>query len=142
MSVSIKLADAIVAELNGHQFSKAFTAERKLLPEFSLAQLKDLTVTVVPRSVDTTNASRAMRQYEHQVDVGIQKKLTGKVDDELPGLMTLTEEIAEFFACLALPDVPNAVWAGCHNEPIYSPSHLSEHRTFFSILTLTYKVMK
>jgi hypothetical protein len=31
---------------------------------------------------------------------------------------------------------------GCQNDPIYSPQHLAETRTFLSLLTITYRLIK
>ena len=50
----LNLADAIVADLNGHSFSQPFTAERGYLPTFELPELGDLKVTVVPTPSDAT----------------------------------------------------------------------------------------
>ena len=46
----IELADAIVEQLNAHEFSETFTAERGYLPTFDLPDLNSLKVTVVPSS--------------------------------------------------------------------------------------------
>jgi len=39
---------------------ESFTPERRVLPEYELVELKDLRVTVVPRSVEVTGASRTL----------------------------------------------------------------------------------
>ena len=142
MSQSIFLADAVVTELNAKTFSMPFTAERRLLPSFELKELTSLQVTVVPKAVESSNASRSTRQSDYQVDIGVQKKFSGDIDSELPPLMVVVEEIAEFLARHKLTDKSDAVWLGCQNDPIYSPQHLNEQRTFVSVLTLTYRMMK
>lgn len=78
MPVALDIADAVVAELAGapaETFNQAFTPQRLVLPQFELAELKDLKVTVVPRSVEITNVSRAHSQHGIQIDIGIQKRL-------------------------------------------------------------------
>lgn len=142
MSESVLLADAVVTELNEQTFSMPFTAERRLLPSFELKELTNLQVTVVPKAIESTNASRVARQSDYQVDVGVQKKLSGDIDVQLPPLMALVEEIADLLAKRKLTNRPEAVWVGCQNDPIYSPGHLAETRTFLSLLTITYRLMK
>lgn len=141
-STAVQIADAVAAELNGHAFSVAFTAERRLLPSYELKELDAVKVTVVPRAIESQAASRTLHQCDHQVDVGVQKKLTGEIDMEVPPLMALVEEIVEFLARRKLAAVPDVLWLRCANDPIYSPQHLNEQRTFVSVLTLTYRVMK
>ena len=49
MSLVIDIADAVTGEINAADpgtFSEAFTAERHVLPEFALADLAELKVTV------------------------------------------------------------------------------------------------
>ena len=48
------IAQAVADLLNGHEFSTAFEAERVALPEFDLADMQDLHVTVVPRQAEST----------------------------------------------------------------------------------------
>ena len=48
MSILTDIADAVAAELNTGEFSEQFTAIRRVLPVFEIAQLKELKVSVVP----------------------------------------------------------------------------------------------
>jgi len=142
MALATDIADAVVAELSGGAFSQSFTPERRVLPEHELADLKDLRVTVVPRSVEITGTSRTLSQHDVQIDVGIQKKLGKNLDTEVASLLGLVDEIAEFLKRRPLQAAPYAVWVRTANEPIYAADHLAERRTFTSVLTLVYRVMK
>ncbi|MBI5864862.1 MAG: hypothetical protein HZB38_10205 [Planctomycetes bacterium] len=58
MSTVIDIADAVVASLNAGTFSQTFEAERKYQPVFELPDMQTLHVSVVPRSVSITTATR------------------------------------------------------------------------------------
>jgi len=142
MPVAIDIADAVVAELTGGQFSQAFTPERRVLPVFELADLAALRVTVVPKAVEITGSTRAIGQYDIQVDVGVQKKLGADLDAETAELCGLVDEIADYLRQRPLAAAPYANWVRTANDPVYAPEHLFEKRTFTSVLTLTYRAMK
>ena len=135
---SIALADAVTVAINTGSFSVPVAAQRLLLPEFELADLAQLKVTVVPKSVDITALTRQTMVYEVSIDVGVQKKLSGEVDTELPGLLTLVEEINVF---LRKRPISGAVWTKSSIDPIYAREHLSQSRVFTSVITITYKMV-
>ena len=148
MALVIDIADAVVAVLNGDDadFSQDFEAQRRVRPNVELADLTDLRVTVVPKAVETSTASRSLSQYDVQVDVGIQKKLPAGSDEdvEVPVMCGLVEEVADF---LKGKRVEGTGWSASWvrpavNEPVYSIEHLAEKRVFTSVLTLTYRVMR
>ena len=144
MALVIDIADAVVAALNGSQ--QVFTAERRVRPNFELADLADLRVTVVPKGFEASVASRSLSQYDVQVDVGIQKKLAAgaEEDAEVATMCGLVEEVADFLKGKPLEgDGWRASWVRpAVNEPVYSIEHLAEKRVFTSVLTLTYRVMR
>jgi len=142
MALVTDIADAVVAELAGGAFSQPFTAVRRVLPEYELADLKDLRVTVVPAAVEIAGASRTLSQHDVRIDIGIQKKLGKNLDTEVAQLVGLVDEIGEFLKRRPLQATPYAVWVKTANEPIYAAGHLAEQRTFTSVLTLVYRVMK
>ena len=89
MALVIDIADAVVAELNAAPagtFDPVFTAVRRVLPEFDLAELAELKVTVVPKAVEITGATRSVGQFDFQVDIGVQKKLGKDLDTETAAL--------------------------------------------------------
>ena len=142
MARIIDIADAIVAELASGVFSMEFTPRRRVLPESDLEDLKTLTVTVVPKALDLNLQSRSMTRRQVQVDIGIQKRVGVDIDADVAALMELVEEIATFMDRRNLPTAMFAHWLGTENDPIYSPAHLAETRTFTSVLTLTYWVVE
>jgi len=142
MALAMDIADAVVAELALGSFSQAIAPQRMVLPEFDLASLADLRVTVVPKAVEITGSTRSVSQYDVQVDVGVQKKLGKDLDAEVPALCELVDEIAAFLKRRALAATPYAAWVRSANEPIYAADHLAEQRVFTSVLTVTYRAMK
>lgn len=145
MSTVIDIADAVVAALNeagGHAFSQPFTAQRCYVPTFDLKEMKDLHVTVVPRSLEMVTAGRSLLQNDVQIDLAVQKKLpTDTTGDSaaIDALMGLVQEIAEFIRSTGR--FGEAVWMKTENKPIYSPEHLEQLRQFTSVLTVTYRAM-
>ena len=142
MKLAIEIADAIVAELAAHTFSEPLVITRRVLPEFELADLKALTVTVVPKSVGINNITRQSSSFEVAVDVGIQQKIGKDTDTEVARLSGMVTEIVAFMNRRKLTNQPAAVFVSIANEPVYAPEHLSEKRLFTSIVTLHYKVIQ
>ena len=137
----IAIADAVAAELNTGSFSIPFTARRMLLPDFALAELTDIKVTIVPNSVEMTPFCRQWTQYDYAIDIGIQKKLSGDTDTDLPELLALVDEMLTFLRKRTLTAAPSAVWIKTLNEPLYSREHLSQSRVFTSVITVTYRTV-
>ena len=81
-ALTIDIADALVAELNaeaakpnGGALGQSIVAQRYYRPEFDLAQLKELRISVVPKSIAITGMGRASNQHDVAVDVAVQKKV-------------------------------------------------------------------
>jgi hypothetical protein len=142
MATITDIADAIVAELNGHAFSEELTAVRFYRPVFDLGEMSDLHVSVVPKGVIIERADRTTNQEEYAVDVAVQKKFHAGDNAELDALMSLVEEVAGFFRFRRLVTYPIACWVRTENAPVFSPGHLEEFRQFTSVLTLTYRVVR
>jgi hypothetical protein len=134
MSKLIDIADAIVASLNGVLFDPPFEAARVYQPNFTLPELQTVQVSVVPKSIVITNASRAESQFEYAIDVGVQQKIDGEasVDD----LMALVEAIVDHLQRKAMAD---ATWVSISNEPVFGEQNLDEQRVFISVVTVTYR---
>src|SRR5690606_8335251 len=139
------IADAVAAELNAAPagtFDPSFTAQRRVLPAFELAELVDLKVTVVPKAVQITGSTRSSSQYDLAVDIGVQRKLTSNNDSDVETLGTLVDQIGEYLSRRPLAGFPGAAWVSIANEPVYSPEHLLEQRVFTSALTVTYHAIR
>lgn len=138
MALLINIADAVAAELNNAVLSYEFTAEVNLKPEFELKDLKTLKVTVVPKSLKFSGATRQESAKEIQIDIGIQKKTAAP--EVLSALLQLVEEIAGIFDRKRLVEYPKAVCIGIENDPVYDPEHLRQYRQFTSVITLKFRV--
>ena len=142
MARVIDIADAVAAELNAASagtFAPAFTAARRVLPAFELAELAELRVTVVPKALEITGAMRSASLIDCQIDIGVQQKLGKDLDTEVAALCTLVESIAAYLRRRPLAAAPLAAWVRTQNDPVYAPDHLANERTFTSVLTLTYR---
>jgi hypothetical protein len=145
MSLITTIADALVMELNdapAGTFAQAFTASRHYRPQFDLAELKTLRVSVVPKGIAVTGLMRNANQHDVSIDVAVQKKVSPDDAAELDGLMTLVEQIADFFRLRRLWALPEALWTQTQNVPVYSPEHLETKQVFTSVLTFTYRVVR
>jgi hypothetical protein len=138
MPLLIDIADAVAAELNAAELSLEFIAEVNLKPEFELKDLKDLKVTVVPKSLKFSGAIRQESGKEVQIDIGVQKKTADP--EQLAALLQLVEEIAGIFDRKRLAEYPKAVCVGIENDPVYDPEHLRQYRQFTSVITLKFRV--
>ena len=138
-AVIVELADAVVAAIAGQVFSMPLTASRKYVPHFDLKELDGVQVTVMPRSVAPTNATRGRAAHEVLVDVAVQRKVPYGTPADVDPLMQLVEEIADHLTRLGMPTVP-ASWVRMANEPIYAAEHMREKRLFTSVLTFTFLV--
>lgn len=144
MSLITDIADAVAAEINAGAFLPV-QVQRRVLPEFELAQLTEMKVCVVPKSMRITGATRAASQYEIDVDIGIQQKLPAgdtDVDTHVATLGTLVDQIIDHLRQRPLSAAPYATWVSIDNEPVYAPEHLVEQRVFTSVLTVTYRAVK
>jgi hypothetical protein len=143
MSTIAAVADAVAAHINAGTFSQPVVAERVYQPALTLEDLKDLRVSVVPRTVGISAASRDSSIYECVIDVGVQKKLPADGEQaEIDALLDLVEEIADRLRLKRLPGAPEAAWAGIAHEPVVSSESLEQHRVFTSVLSVTYRVRR
>lgn len=143
MSTVAAIADAVAAHINAGTFSQPVNAARMFQPAFTLEDLAELRVSVVPRTVDIAAASRDSSVFECVVDVGVQKKLPAEgADSEIDALLDLVEEITDHLRLKRLPNAPEAAWAGIAHEPVVSSESLEQHRVFTSVLSVTYRVRR
>ena len=138
MAKIIDIADAVLTALAAGTWSQAFSPVRAYRPVYALEQLKDLRVTVVPKSASETRLSRSDLMAEYRVDVAVQQRAA--TDAERDALMTLVEEFAAAFTGERLEGAAYAVCLHTDRQPIYDPEHLREHGVFTAVLTLTFEV--
>lgn len=142
MSVILDIADAVVVSLNAGTFALEFTVERMYQPVFELPELQTLHVSVVPKSLEVTTATRDSGYFDCAIDIGVQKKVNPDQPAELDGLMNLVEQIADHLRMKRLDGLPSAAWLSIANEPVFAPEHLDQWRQFTSVLTVTYRVRR
>jgi hypothetical protein len=143
VSIIANIADAVAAHINAGTYTRPVTAARVYQPAFTLEDLKDLRVSVVPRTTAISAASRDSSIFECVIDVGVQQKLPPKNEQaEIDALLDLAEEIADRLRLTRLPGAPEAAWAGIAHEPVVSSEALEQHRVFTSVLSVTYRVRR
>ena len=143
MSTIAAIADAVAAHINAGTYSRPVNAVRMYQPAFTLEDLKDLCVSVVPRTVGIAAASRDSSVFECVIDVGVQQKLPPENEQaEIDALLDLAEEIADRLRLTRLPGAPEAAWAGIAHEPVVASESLEQHRVFTSVLSVTYRVRR
>lgn len=143
MSTIIAIADALAAHINAGTFSQPVNAVRMFQPAFTLEELKDLRISVVPRTTGISAASRDSSNFDCVLDVGVQKKLPAEGDvAEIDGLLDLVEAIADHVRLKRLPDAPDVAWVGIAHEPVVSSEALEQHRVFTSVLSVTYRMRR
>ncbi|HBT77644.1 MAG TPA: hypothetical protein DEB39_12145 [Planctomycetaceae bacterium] len=138
MSLATDIADAVVTELAHYAFSQDFEPKMLVLPDFSTEELETLRVSVVPGGVEIDQATRSSSKYTVTVSIGVQKRITGTPEETVATMGALVDEIADFLKSTDLSQFPAAQWHSLTNEPIYVPEHLSQKRTFTSVLSLKY----
>lgn len=141
-STILALADAVVAGLNAGTFSLPFTVQRGYRPAAELPDLAAVKVTVIPKSLAITAASRADGFYDCALDIGVQRKVNLDDPAELDALMRLVEELADHLRFKRLDGFPAAAWLSIENDPIFAPEHLEKEHVFTSVLTVTYRVRR
>jgi len=139
MHAVVQVAQAVTDALNSHEFSMPFTANRLVLPAFTLEEMQNLHVTVVPREVASSVFDRANDEDEIKVDVGVQKRVASAAVEEVDPLLSLVQEIADF---LNRREMGDAMWRKTENKPVYVPEHLREKQQFTSVLTVTYRLVR
>jgi len=143
MSTISALADAVADHINEGTYAQPVSAVRTYQPAFTLEELGELRVSVVPRTTTVTAASRESSTFEHVLDVGVQKKLPAEDDQAaIDELLELTEAIGDRLRHTRLAVFPEAAWAGLAHEPVVSSESLEQHRVFTSVLSVTYRVRR
>ena len=142
MSLVTEIAKAVVAELNRHDFSQEFEAVYTVKPSYEPAELDTLRVAVVPKTVELERLSRLSAKYTVSVDVGVMQRIGKRTPEEaVETLGDLVDEIADHLSEKPLSEFKAATLNGITNEPVYLPEHLTQLRTFTSVLNVQYVLM-
>lgn len=138
MATVLQVADAVTAQINAAELSREVTAERLYVPNFDLADLKTMRVSVVPRELLIESLDRSSNRYNAKIDVAVQQKFSTGSHAEIDPLVDLVEEIVDLFRMKRLPSMPEARCIAVEMPVIYSPEMWDQDRTFTSLMTLTF----
>ena len=142
MSLVTTIAKSVVAGLNKHTFSLPFEAVFSVIPGFELAELDTLHVIVVPKTFEIETVSRSASKYLVSVDIGIMRRIGKWTPEEAAcTLGDLVDEIIEFLKTATLDEFPAAQCIAVANDPIYIPDHLTQSRTFTSVVNVKYALL-
>ena len=131
----VDLTNAVLAVLNAGSFSQDFTAVKEYVPLTAVRELTGLKVCVVPASLESEIYSRGSTKNECAINVGVIQKVS--TDSDTEALMELMEEIDSYLKTTKFAGVV-AAWSQSKIAAIYDAQTLREHRTFLSVLTVTY----
>lgn len=152
-SVLVILADAIVASLKAAVFDVALEADvyRAYRPVIELADNDKAIVTVIPKSVTVTGATRHDSFYDCTFDIGVQRKILPEKTSENPEvpydlsevdtMMRLVQEIGDHLRTTKLEGITTS-WVSLENDPVFAAEHLVQYQQFTSLLTITYRVRR
>ncbi len=144
----VRIADAMVAALNGRAFSRPFRAVRAYVPVYELKDMETLHVTVVPAELQSEPSDRTRDREDHILHVCVQQRFrqgaAGVPLEWLDTLVGLCEEIRNFLRSTNLPADPplTARWVKSETKPIYDPKHLAEYGQFTGLMAFTYRVVR
>jgi hypothetical protein len=144
MSVIDDIAAAVVTEMNGAPsgtFNQAFIAQQLYVPLFDLEALSALHVSVVPKGRIEEASQRNATMNEYSIDVAIQKTVPDWAATSMGPLLTLAEQIGDFFRLKRLSGV-DAMWARTEHRSLYSAKQLKEKNLFVGVMTFTFKVVR
>lgn len=143
MSVTTDIAGAVAASINGQTFTPPITAERSHLPIFDLGQVGEaVRVSVVPRGLAITNASRTKNFFDASIDIGVQQRVDPEDPTRIDALLDLVEQIGDHLRLKRLGAMPEAQWLGAEHDPILAAEHLERLSVFTSVLTVTYRLAR
>lgn len=156
---SVRIAEAIAAELRGHTFTLSPKVSRLYMQgkDLLLTEANTLRVDVQVGDCETEFATRALTQYTCRTDIAVRKKFvpaetvaaTGKIDvAEIDRLILLTQQIHDFFSRDSdnasgrrLANYEEAAFQNVEFRPLYFPNHLRENRQYTGIVAVTFQVI-
>ena len=143
MSTIAALADAVAAHVNAGP-TAAGHAVRMYQPAFTLEDLKDLRVSVVPARCRCRRQTRDSLAIEYVVDVGVQKKAPRRWGGRGDRRTARAGRRRSRITCGSngWRASPTRRGSGSNNEPVVSSESLEQHRVFTSVLSVTYRVRR
>ena len=97
-------------------------------------------VSVVPKSVQPQHMTRAGRADNITIDIGVQAKITGSPETDVPKLCRVVRTVLDYMWSRVLTHAAEAQFMDAGIDPVYAPEHLQQLRVFTSVVSVTYKV--
>jgi len=147
MATFVPLADAIKDMLNGHEFSRQFTAVRLYDSLRDIETLETMRVDVLLGDKVSSPMDRSRQENTIRIEIAVRqvvKSLAGSDEEtaELDALVAFLEEIDDYLTDPANRRPANAPWAGWQKSELLYPFVLAQlrGRIFASVLRLSYYV--
>jgi len=139
----IKMADAVVSELNEGAFTQEFTAERVYMEIKELADIETAVVLVAPMGrVETVPAAHIYDKNKYRIDITVLKKLASDVVADVDALIKLTDEIYRHFRLLIHEGLnhigENFYCEGVENDPLFDQEALKADQTYKGVVSLIF----
>lgn len=143
-STMLTLCDAIKSELNAADLSLTFTAIRTYRPRWSLQDLQELRVAVIPMAVQAVfgEGTRGAQLYRYQLGIALQKKFDHETNAELDTYVVLVEELIDQFREGRSLDNTAFVCKQIEAEPLFFPEHLDQDRIFTSVVQMLWETWR
>lgn len=142
MSIVMRIADSVAAQLSGIEIGGSSPATTvQLSPEIDFAKLTGKQIVVVPLSWQRSNADRAATAQTVKVGVCYIEKVTpGEAVDKMNNVETITEALSR--KTLFHDGHPYAVITALEIDPVYASEFLRDNHVFFSLCSVTVKVIR
>ena len=121
------LSEAVAASLG------EWNARPALAPEFTLRELEELKVVVVPVELTYRNISRALKERTVKLQIGFMKRAKKEQLDEL---LATVEKLGMSFSG---KEFCGAKCIAVGFNPIYAADQLRERNQFTSVIELTFR---
>jgi hypothetical protein len=130
-----QVAQAVVAELNGHTFSTPLAAVRSYYPIYKREEMDTLHVTVVPAGSDYSLSDRSTIGRDFVVDISVQKAVSPTDLVAVDALVALVEEVADFFLGRRLSALVCGICPHVAMAPGSERGYIEEHMETLSLFT-------
>jgi hypothetical protein len=140
----VQIADAVAAMLNDPAnqagLSQTFTAQRARVPEYDTASDSALRVFVFGLTEGIDFQTRGLFDHQYGVKVAIYKKIDTDADSD--AVDYLREQVCDLIKNNQRLTVGSdlAALSSIANDPVYDPAQLDKHKTFVSVISLTYRL--
>lgn len=138
-----QIADALAAGLASYTFSPPYASinpVRRYVPDYEIAELGSLHVSVVPGPVTTEKTARGSDLFQHQIAVVLARQTDGSNAD-LDALGQLAEEILDAIRSEALdtPTMPPMCrYLSAEMETSLDRDAMTDRRVYLAQLAITY----